>query len=80
MVFSSLSFLIVFLPILAVLFFLMPAKWKNGRQYVLLAFSLLFYGSGEPLYIFLIVACISATWLSKIISCIFASPSLMVRK
>ena len=63
MVFSSLSFLIVFLPILAVLFFLMPAKWKNGRQYVLLAFSLLFYGSGEPLYIFLIVACISATWL-----------------
>ncbi len=62
MVFSSLSFLIVFLPILAVLFFLTPKKWKHARQYILLLFSLLFYGAGEPFYIFLIVACISASW------------------
>ena len=62
MVFSSLSFLVVFLPILAILFFLTPAKWKNIRQYILLAFSLIFYGTGEPLYIFLIIACTLATW------------------
>ena len=55
MVFSSLSFLLVFLPMLAVLYFVIPAKWKNVRQYLLLAFSLAFYGSGEPLYIFLII-------------------------
>ena len=66
MVFSSLSFLLVFLPILAVLYFATPAKWKNVRQYLLLAFSLIFYGSGEPLYIFLIISCILITyWLSK---------------
>ena len=66
MVFSSLSFLLVFLPMLAVLYFVIPAKWKNVRQYLLLAFSLAFYGSGEPLYIFLIISCILITyWLSK---------------
>ena len=55
MVFSSLSFLFVFLPVLAVLYFITPEKWHNARQYILLAFSLLFYGSGEPLYIFLLL-------------------------
>ena len=61
MVFASLSFLIVFLPILAVLYFVTP-------QYLLLVFSLIFYGLGEPLYIFLIITCILLTWiLSKYI-------------
>ena len=69
MVFSSLSFLIVFVPILAVFFFIIPAKIKNARQYVLLAFSLLFYGSGESLYIFLIAICILISWcLSKYVN------------
>ncbi len=63
MVFSSLSFLVVFLPVLIVLFFIIPARKKNARQYALLFFSLCFYGSGEPLYIFLIITCISVTWL-----------------
>lgn len=63
MVFSSLSFLIIFLPVLIILFFLSPAKWKNCRQYVLLIFSLVFYGAGEPRYIFMIIACIVITWL-----------------
>ncbi len=66
MVFSSLSFLVVFLPILVILFFAVPANWKNARQYILLVFSLIFYGSGEPLYIFLIIACISLTWILSI--------------
>ena len=66
MVFSSLSFLFVFLPILTILFFVIPARWKHARQYVLLAFSLLFYGAGEPLYIFLIIACISLSWVLSI--------------
>ncbi|MBR1485900.1 MAG: MBOAT family protein [Synergistaceae bacterium] len=55
MVFSSLSFLVVFLPVLIILYFV-------RRQYVLLAFSLLFYGAGEPKYIFLIMACVLITW------------------
>ena len=63
MVFSSLSFLVVFLPVLCVLYFIIPQKLKNIRQYLLLAFSLMFYGSGEPKYIFLIVACIGLSWI-----------------
>ncbi len=62
MVFSSLSFLIIFLPLLIIIYFSIPKKWKNKRQYVLLLFSLLFYASGEPLYIFLIIGCILSTW------------------
>ena len=62
MVFSSLSFLIVFLPILCILYFVTPKSWKNVRQYILLAFSLIFYATGEPLYIFLIAGCILTTW------------------
>ena len=69
MVFSSLSFLIIFLPLLIIIYFSIPKKWKNIRQYVLLLFSLLFYASGEPLYIFLIVGCILSTWiLSKAVN------------
>ncbi len=63
MVFSSLSFLVVFLPVLCILYFIIPQKLKNIRQYLLLAFSLMFYGSGEPRYIFLIVACIGLSWI-----------------
>ena len=63
MVFSSLSFLIVFLPVLCVLFFIFPAGRGHIRQYLLLLFSLVFYATGEPLYIFLIIGCILITWL-----------------
>lgn len=63
MVFSSMAFIIVFLPALLILYFATPRKWKNARQYILLLFSLVFYGAGEPLYIFLILGCISVSWL-----------------
>ena len=45
MVFSSLTFLVVFLPLLLLAYFILPAKWKHARQYVLLLFSLGFYGA-----------------------------------
>ena len=49
MVFSSLTFLLIFLPLLYILYFALSApRWRNG---VLLAMSLLFYGWGEPLWI-----------------------------
>lgn len=68
MVFSSFSFLFLFLPILVLCYYLAPTNFKNIKQYILLLFSLVFYGLGEPLYIILIVFCISLTWfLSKYI-------------
>ena len=49
MVFSSLSFLLLFLPTLYLLLFLSPSpRWRNG---VLVGMSLLFYAWGEPVWI-----------------------------
>ena len=49
MVFSSLTFLLLFLPLLYLALFLFKnPHWRNG---VLIAFSLFFYGWGEPVWI-----------------------------
>ena len=52
MLFSSLTFLFVFLPATLALYFLVKDKFKN---YVLLAASLLFYAWGEPKYVILMI-------------------------
>lgn len=52
MVFSSLTFLQVFLPLCLLVYFVSPDKMKN---LVLLVFSLLFYAWGEPVYILLML-------------------------
>ncbi len=48
MVFSSLTFLLWFLPCVLLVYFLVPKKAKNA---ILFAFSLLFYAWGEPIYV-----------------------------
>lgn len=50
MVFSSMTFLWIFLPLLLVIYYIVKDKYKN---YVLLLFSLVFYTWGEPEYIVL---------------------------
>ena len=52
MVFSSVLFLIRFLPIFMICYFLVPRKMKN---LVLFLGSLVFYAWGEPVYIFLML-------------------------
>ncbi|MBS4217454.1 MBOAT family protein [Bacillus sp. FJAT-49711] len=52
MVFSSLVFLFVFLPITLVLYSISPMKLKN---LLLLILSLIFYAWGEPIYILLML-------------------------
>lgn len=52
MVFSSIVFLFTFLPIILIVYFLVPGKLKN---FVLLSGSLVFYAWGEPVYIFLMI-------------------------
>lgn len=65
MLFSSISFIYYFLPILLIIYFLVPNKIKN---FVLLLFSLFFYFLGEPKYILvLILSCIINYYLSKAI-------------
>lgn len=53
MVFSSLIFLYIFLPLCVLMYFLFPQiKVKNA---VLILFSLIFYAWGEPIYILLMI-------------------------
>ena len=56
MLFSSIPFLFYFLPAVLILYFLVPWKLKNA---VLLLFSLVFYGWGEPKLVFLMIFTIS---------------------
>ena len=55
MIFSSIPFLYYFLPVVLIAHFLMP---KPGKNAVLLLFSLVFYGWGEPKLLFLMIATI----------------------
>jgi len=65
MLFSSISFIYYFLPILLIIYFLSKNKYKN---LVLLIFSLLFYFLGEPKYIIiLILSCVINYYLGKLI-------------
>ena len=50
MLFNSISFLYYFLPVVLIIYFLVPKKCKN---IVLLISSILFYFYGEPKYVFL---------------------------
>ena len=52
MVFSSITFLFYFLPLVILSYFLSPSKLKN---LTLLIFSLIFYTFGEPKYIFIMI-------------------------
>ncbi|MDO5154688.1 MAG: MBOAT family O-acyltransferase [Eubacteriales bacterium] len=55
MLFSSISFLYYFLPIVLILYFAVPMRMKNG---VLLLSSLFFYAWGEPKYVLIMLVAI----------------------
>ena len=52
MLFSSITFLFLFLPIMLAVYYIAPYQWKN---LLLLAGSLIFYAWGEPVYIILMI-------------------------
>lgn len=48
MVFSSLLFLFIFLPVFLICYFVIPKPWRN---FILFLGSLMFYAWGEPIYV-----------------------------
>ena len=62
MVFSSLTFLFRFLPLVLVAYFVAPRSWRNG---VLLVASLLFYAWGEPRYLPVMLLSIGVDFLAS---------------
>lgn len=70
MLFSSLEFLFLFLAAVIVLYYALPGKWRNP---VLLAVSLVFYGWGEPRYIFLMIFTIAVDYTAGLLVSAFLS-------
>ncbi len=64
MVFSSIPFLFIFLPVTLAIYYLLPKKLRNGW---LLIASLFFYGYGEPVFILLMLASIIWNYLCGIV-------------
>ena len=64
MLFTSISFLYYFLPVLIIIYFITPKKYKN---IILLIASLLFYLYGEPKYVFLMIAEIIIAYIGAIL-------------
>ena len=64
MVFADLFFLFAFLPAFAICYLLASlAKGTGVKNGVLVAFSLIFYAWGEPVYVFLLIFCAFLNWL-----------------
>lgn len=60
MIFSSLVFLFVFLPLIIFLYYISKDKYKN---YLLLIASLFFYAWGEPIYVVIMLISIMANFI-----------------
>ena len=66
MLFSSGTFLFVFLPLFMGLYFL-PIKSIKYRNIIILLFSLLFYAWGEPSFVFIMIICVIMDWISGLL-------------
>ncbi|MBQ2752653.1 MAG: MBOAT family protein [Firmicutes bacterium] len=64
MLFSSITFLYYFLPIVFALYFLAPKKLKN---LVLFISSLVFYAWGEPKYVFLMILSVAIGYIAGLL-------------
>jgi len=64
MVFSTLIFLFLYLPITLLVYYFVPARFRNLWIFVI---SMLFYGWGEPVYIILMLITITVNYVSGIL-------------
>ena len=64
MLFSSITFLYYFLPIVLILYYVVPAGWKNP---VLFLASLIFYAWGEPKYVFLMILSVGIGYVAGLL-------------
>lgn len=75
MLFTSISFLYYFLPIVIVAYFIVPKKLKN---LILFIASMLFYFYGEPKYIILMIAEILIAYIGAILINKYKSKALLI--
>ena len=75
MLFTSISFLYYFLPIVLIIYFIVPQKYKN---LILFIFSLIFYFYGEPKYIFLMILEILIAYIGAILIDKYKSKKILI--
>jgi alginate O-acetyltransferase complex protein AlgI len=61
MVFSSILFMFIYLPVVLTVYYIVPSKWRNIWLFIV---NLVFYGWGEPVYIVLMVFSICVNYIS----------------
>ncbi len=61
MVFSSILFLFLYLPVVLVVYYIAPLKWRNPWLFFV---NLIFYGWGEPIYIALMMFSIIVNYIT----------------
>ncbi len=64
MVFSSILFMFIYLPVVLAVYYIVPTRWRNLW---LFAVNLVFYGWGEPVYILLMVFSICLNYVSGLL-------------
>lgn len=62
MLFSSATFLFAFLPVVALLYYLIPKRCTAARNLFLTGASLLFYAWGEPRFVLVMLLVIVSSW------------------
>ena len=75
MLFTSISFLYYFLPIVIIIYFILPKKMRN---FILFIASMVFYFYGEPKYIFLMLTEILIAYIGAILIDKYKSKSLLI--
>ncbi len=65
MVFSSMVFLCIFLPVVFLLHLILPGI--RAKNWMLLLASLVFYAYGEPVYVLLMIASAFVNYLSALL-------------
>ena len=68
MLFSSLIFLIVFLPIVLFGYYVPLRKWRPAQNVFLLCASLVFYAWGEPKFVFVMIGSILFNWMMGLLT------------
>lgn len=63
MVFSSLEFLLLFLPVTTALYYIIPKHLRMARNILLAVLSLLFYAWGEPVFVLVMIGSIVINYL-----------------
>ncbi len=64
MVFSSILFLFVYLPVVLAVYYIVPARYRNLWLFIV---NLVFYGWGEPVYILLMVFSIALNYAAGLL-------------